>query len=214
VNRTQRQDRTQHCGEAWSAGGVRIRPVAAGDRAAIAAFVAGLSSRSRFLRFFTTASPPSSAVLRGMCGAGLTADALVATEGATVIGHAMAADRPAPDGVRVCDVGLVVADRWQRQGLGSALFFSLQARAAARGVGVLSMDVLPENRVVLALISRTWADAAWEFTPDAVTITAGCPAGDPGIWNLPPQCEHQAAVGRPAPPLGLNWSHEVAGVQG
>jgi acetyltransferase len=196
VNRTQCLDRAHHLGDAWSADGIRIRPVAVGDRAAIASFIAGLSSRSRFLRFFTTASPPSSAVLHGMCGAGQTTDALVATEGATVIGHAMAADRPGPDGGRVCDVGLVVADRWQRQGLGSALFFSLQVRAAARGVSVLSMDVLPENRVVLALISRTWADAAWEFAPDAVTVTAALPAGR--SRNLEPAAVVRTPGGRGA----------------
>jgi GNAT superfamily N-acetyltransferase len=131
-----------------------------------------------------------------MCGAGQTTDALVATEGTTVIGHAMAADRPGPDGGRVCDVGLVVADRWQRQGLGSALFFALQVRAAVRGVSVLSMDVLPENRVVLALISRTWADAAWEFMPDAVTVTASLPGR--GSRNLEPAPALRTPGGRGA----------------
>jgi len=168
--------RTQLADGASPADGIRIRPAAAGDRAAIRSFVvAGLSSRSRFLRFFTAAASPNSAVLGGMCGGGQTTDALIATHGPTVIGHAMAADSPGPDGGRVCDVGLVVADRWQRRGVGAALFFSLQARAAARGVSVLSMDVLPENRPVLAVISRTWADAAWEFTPDAVTIKVSLP---------------------------------------
>lgn len=149
-----------------------IRPVAPGDCAAIGAFVTGLSPRSRFLRFFSVASQPSSPVLRGMCGAGRTTDALVATDGDAVIGHAMAADSVEPDGRRVADIGLVVTDRWQRHGVGALLLSCLASRAAARDVRILTMDVLPENRPMLAIIFRVWADAAWEFAPDAVTIRA------------------------------------------
>jgi GNAT superfamily N-acetyltransferase len=60
---------------------IRIRPAHTADCAAIGAFVAGLSPRARFLRFFGPASPPSSSVLRSMCGAGLTSDVLLATDG-------------------------------------------------------------------------------------------------------------------------------------
>lgn len=159
-------DRTQH----QPLDSVRIRPVTPGDRAAIGAFIAGLSPRSRFLRFFSLAAQPSSPVLRGLCGAGRTSDALVATQDAAVIGHAMAADSVEPDGGRVADIGLVVTDRWQRHGVGALMLSCLAARAAARDVGALTMDVLPENRPMLAVIFRTWPDAAWEFAPDAVTI--------------------------------------------
>ena len=112
-----------------------------------------------------------------MCGAGLTTDALVAADGATVIGHAMAADSAEPGGRIVSDIGLVVADRWQRRGVGSALLGCLTARAAARGVSDLVMDVLPENREMLAVISRAWPDARRQFGPDAVSIRASLPAG-------------------------------------
>lgn len=158
-------DRTQH-----SLDGIQIRPVTAGDCAAIGAFVAGLSPRSRFLRFFSLAAQPSSPVLRGLCGAGRTTDALVATQDATVIGHAMAADSVEPDGSRAADIGLVVTDRWQRNGVGALMLSCLAARAAARDVAVLTMDVMPENRPMLDVIFRAWPDAAWEFAPDAVTI--------------------------------------------
>jgi GNAT superfamily N-acetyltransferase len=116
------------------------------------------------------ASQPSSPVLRGMCGAGRTTDALVATDGEAVIGHAMAADSVEPDGRRVADIGLVVTDLWQRQGVGTLLLSCLASRATARDVRTLTMDVMPENRPMLAVIFRTWADAAWEFAPDAVTV--------------------------------------------
>jgi hypothetical protein len=55
----------------------------------------------------------------------------------------------------------------------------LVAQAAARGVSVLVMDVLPENRPMLAMISRRWADAQYEFGADSVTVRvylSGAPA--------------------------------------
>ena len=67
----------------------------------------------------------------------------------------MAADLPeriCPDASRTADVGVVVADAWQRRGVGALLMRALIARAQARGVTALAMDVLPGNRRVLAMI--------------------------------------------------------------
>jgi GNAT superfamily N-acetyltransferase len=174
VNRTQEGPR----------GGVQVRGASAADCEAIKTFVAGLSLRARFLRFFTPASPPTPAVLRGLCGGGRTTDVLVATAGGTVIGHAMAADSTGPDGSRVTDIGLVVADHWQHRGVGSDLLGLVIARAAARGVSALEMDVLPENRPMLAMISSRWADASYEYGGGSVTVrvplAGGAPASHPG----------------------------------
>jgi GNAT superfamily N-acetyltransferase len=159
---------------------LQIRPAGDGDCEAIRSFVVGLSARSRYLRFFTTASPPSSPVLRGLCGAGRTTDALVAVSDGVVVGHAMAADAAGPGAGQIADIGLVVADCWQGRGVGSALVRRLAARAAARGVSGLVMDVLPENRRMLAVISRAWPDAAFEFAPDAVTVRVRLPRGARG----------------------------------
>ena len=41
----------------------------------------------------------------------------------------MAVDRTAPDGGRITDIGVVVADRWQHRGVGSALLGRVIARA-------------------------------------------------------------------------------------
>jgi GNAT superfamily N-acetyltransferase len=158
---------------------VQYRGATTADCEAIGWFVSGLSLRTRFLRFFTPASPLSSAVLRAMCGAGGTADVLVATHDGVIIGHAMAVDSVSPDGCRVTDIGVVIADHWQSRGVGSMIMGRLVARAAARGVSVLVMDVLPENRPMLAMISRRWADAQYEFGADSVTVRvylSGAPA--------------------------------------
>lgn len=155
--------------------GVQLRPVTPDDHEAIRSFVAGLSLRSAFLRFFAAVSPPSPALLRRMCGAGNDADILLATYRGVVVGHAMASDRAGPGESLATEIGLVVADRWQNRGLGSAMFATLARRAARRGVGTLVMDVLPENGRMLATIERRCGPARFEVTPDAVTVRVPLP---------------------------------------
>jgi GNAT superfamily N-acetyltransferase len=178
VNRTQLEELDRPV--AVRAGGaVAYRTVAAADCDAMLTFLTGLSLRTRFLRFFSPAVPPSSAVQRGMCGGGLTTDALIAMDDGAIVGHGMAADSLSPEGCLVSDIGVVVADRWQNHGIGSQILDRLVARATARGVNVLVMDVLPENKQMLAMISRRWADAGYRFGGDSVTARAYL-AGAPG----------------------------------
>jgi len=49
-----------------------------------------------------------------------------------------------------------------RRGIGSALIRALTDRARARGVTSLTMDVLPGNRRMLALIAKHWPAARVE----------------------------------------------------
>ena len=68
---------------------------------------------------------------------------------------------------------MVVADAWQGQGVGSALVRALISRARARGVTSLSMEVLPGNRDVLAMIAGHWTAARTHRGVDSVIIQAG-----------------------------------------
>jgi GNAT superfamily N-acetyltransferase len=149
---------------------IEIRPAGKPDAADIRDFISGLSVHTQFLRFFASVAPPSSGLLRRLCGTDGSSDVVIATRRGSVIGHAMAVDRTGGDGVRTSDIGLVVADRWQQLGVGSALLRSVVARAAARGVGVLVMDVLPGNKQMLAMIARRWPGARHEFSADSITI--------------------------------------------
>jgi GNAT superfamily N-acetyltransferase len=129
-----------------------------------------------------------------MAGKPAHVDAIVAVADGVIVGHAMAADRPAPGdpghrgdpghpgrpgGSRATDVGVVVADAWQRRGVGAALMRALIGRAQARGVTALAMDVLPGNRRVLAMIAGHWPDAAIGRTPDGVDIRIPLPPYQP-----------------------------------
>jgi GNAT superfamily N-acetyltransferase len=146
-----------------------IRPALPADLASLSDFFAGLSTQSRYLRFFSPITP-NPALLCRLSGGVSTIDAVVAVAGGVIIGHAMAADRAACREARMTDIGVVVADAWQGHGIGSALVRALASRAQARGVTSLAMDVLPGNRQVLAMIAGHWPTACTDHGLDYVTV--------------------------------------------
>jgi ribosomal protein S18 acetylase RimI-like enzyme len=155
------------------AAGYQVRSAGPHDADRIREFVCGLSTQTQYLRFFTTASPPSSGLLRALTGDGSSrSDILLITdESGAVIGHGMAVDA-IQDGLRCADIGLVIADRWQGQGLGTMLLGLLTDRATGRGAVALVLEVLPTNARMLGIIDRHWPDACRKRTPDALVITA------------------------------------------
>lgn len=151
---------------------IGIRQACSADRDAIRDFVAGMSPRTRYLRFFTGAPAVTAATLGRLAGDGDHIDAVVATESDMIIGHAMAADTTDPSGAAMTEIGVAVTDGRQGQGVGSALTRALAARAQARGVTTLAMDVLADNRAVLSMIADAWPAAACEQSGPFVTIHA------------------------------------------
>jgi len=165
VNRTQK-------GDPVIRGPVPIRRACSSDGEALRTFFTGLSARTRYLRFFAglTITP---AMLRALSGDKV--DALVATGHGTIIGHGIAADRAGPGGTTITEIGVVVADAWQGQGVGSALVRALIAAAQARGAAIVAMDVLPGNKRVLAMIASHWPAASIDHSEDCVIIRARLP---------------------------------------
>jgi hypothetical protein len=87
---------------------------------------------------------------------------------------------------------VVVADAWQRRGVGATLMRALIDRAQARGVTALAMDVLPGNRRVLAMVTGHWPQAAVGRAADSVDIRIPLPprarpprAAGPAIRAVP-----------------------------
>jgi GNAT superfamily N-acetyltransferase len=158
---------------------VSIRRARAADLAVLSDFFAGLSARTRYLRFFGGLTV-TSAMLRLMCDGG-HADSVVATLDGAIIGHAMATDQAGQHGTTMTEIGVVVADAWQGQGVGSALARALIAGAQARGAAILAMDVLAGNQRVLAMIAGHWPSARIDHSADCVTIHARI-AGWP-LWT-------------------------------
>ena len=149
-----------------------IRRPGIADYPALREFLTGLSPRARYLRFFSGAPPASQAMLRILAGGSASADVLVATQNDVIIGHAMASDRTAPGGTRLTEIGVVVADGYRGQGVGSALVRGLIARAEIRGATAVVMEVLAENRQVLTMISDHWPVSRQERSGAYITISA------------------------------------------
>jgi ribosomal protein S18 acetylase RimI-like enzyme len=153
-----------------------IRAVRPADLPALRDFFAALSPQARYLRFFAPVTP-GPALLDLLSGGAGTTEAVVATRGAVIIGHAMAADRCGPSDSRLTDIGVVVADAWQGQGVGLALVRALITSAEARGVTSVTMDVLPGNYKVLAMIKGHWPEARTGYSRDYGTIRVQLPTG-------------------------------------
>jgi len=188
-----------------------IRPVTPADEAVLHDFFAALSVESRYLRFFAPVTP-SCGLFDLMAGKPAHVDAIVAVADGVIVGHAMAADRPAPGdpghpgrpgGPRATDVGVVVADAWQRRGVGAALMRALIGRAQARGVTALAMDVLPGNRRVLAMIAGHWPEAALRRSADGVDIRIPLPPQRPKPpYAARPEARPAVTVGKPLAAVG------------
>ena len=166
-----------------------IRPARAADLAALGDFFAGLSAQSRYLRFFAPVTPGPD-LLRRLSGGDGHTDAVVAVRGGVIIGHAMAADQAGTQsdrGARTTDIGVVVADAWQGRGIGAALVRALITGAQARGVTEVTMDVLPGNQRMLAMIRSHWPAASISRSDDHLSI----------VVRLPRR-EQQGAQARPA----------------
>ena len=181
-------NRTQAPRWGWTGGraAVAIRQARPEDLPSLSDFFAGLSAHTRYLRFFGPVAP-GAALLRTLAGLADNIDALVAVRGGVIVGHAMAVDRDEPRGTRVTDIGLVVHDAWQGRGVGSALMRALVTGAQARGVSTLEMDVLDNNRQVLAMITGHWPAARVERNSDGLAFRVGLPPAGSKPATIAPQ---------------------------
>ena len=173
-----------------------IRRPCISDHEPISEFLTGLSPRARYLRFFSGAPPTSGAMLRILAGGSAHTDVLVATGNGVIIGHAMAGDRTGPGGTRLTEIGVVVADAYRGQGVGSALVRQLVARAEVRGATAVVMEVLAENRQVLTMIADHWPVASQERSGAYITFRAPLQPEMPSLPSPKPGAEPWP---RPAP---------------
>ncbi|MFC4057125.1 GNAT family N-acetyltransferase [Planomonospora corallina] len=147
---------------------IEIRPARMEDEDRMRGFLCDLSPRTQVLRFFTALGNPGAGLVRSLLRVDERRDVLVAVCGETVVGHAMSFSRGAAE----VEISVVVADRWQGSGLGSRLVGRLLHRAEAGGARTVGMDVLGENRRVLAMIRGWWPDATMKASSGTVEVAA------------------------------------------
>jgi len=158
------------------AGRYCVRAGGPADSEAIRAFLNCLSLQTRFFRFFTAVGP-TAGLLRILSGGTPGIDVLVISDAnGAIVGHGMAAEittgEVTADGRRGIDIGLVIADSWQGQGLGTVLLRLLVARAADRGIGAVLVEVLPDNARMLGLIEQHFPLARRTWNGDAISVVA------------------------------------------
>jgi hypothetical protein len=175
--------------------GALLRPVRPEDTAAVRDFLAGLSPDTAYRRFFTGIGTPSAALVRRLVAVEPgRRSVVVAVAGAEVVG---VADASVLAGGRAVDLGVVLADRWQRRGLGDPLGAAALAPALAAGVPLLGVHSLPDNARVGRLLRRRWPDARPRYVDGMLA------------WELPLDRTGPAARGRWATdPDRAGWSDQ------
>jgi acetyltransferase len=153
--------------------GVVIRPIRPQDRQIEQDFVHNLSDESRYFRFFNAVRDLSETALTRFTQVDYDREmaliALISENGREAeIGVARYAINP--DG-RSCEFAIVVADAWQRKGIGSKLMHSLMDAAGSRGLETMEGWVLAGNSRMLALM-------------DALGFTIDASAGDPSLRHV------------------------------
>jgi RimJ/RimL family protein N-acetyltransferase len=151
---------------------VRIRELGPGDGDVVDTVFAGLSPRSRYLRFQAHLTELSPSTRRG----------LTALDGRTHV--ALAAFRKGrPIGiVRIIDLGggraelaVEVVDRWQGCGVGTQLLRAARERAADLGYRELVGELLVANAAVQAVLRRVFGGVRVRRTGSELTITLPIP---------------------------------------
>lgn len=135
---------------------IHIRPIVPDDAERLIDLYARLSPRSAYQRFFAVLKrlPPEWA--RDFANLDYVRRLALVAEHDTPDGpELMGVARYEPsDEPNVAEVAVVVQDRWQGQGLGSALLADLLAAARARGIVRFCAYVLAGNSRMLKLLAR------------------------------------------------------------
>ena len=134
---------------------VRFLEPSEGD--ALQAYFRSLTTRSRYNRFLGAMSELPHKLLEDFVHVGendrFSVIATMKIDGhETIVGEARYAFDPDKDSF---EFGLSIDDRWQGQGVGSALLSNLECRAAAFGARRLFGDTLRSNEVMIALARKS-----------------------------------------------------------
>jgi GNAT superfamily N-acetyltransferase len=147
---------------------VRLRHIRAEDKWRICQILAGMSPRSRMLRFFCTRGDFSEAELRYLTEVdGENHVAFLAIRGDETLG----VGRFVRTGSRVAEPAFAVVDHYQTRGLGRILLARLAAAARERGIERFMADVLPHNRAMLRLFRELDASVARAASPSIDSIS-------------------------------------------
>jgi RimJ/RimL family protein N-acetyltransferase len=133
-----------------------IRPLRPDDREREIAFINSLSEKSRYFRLFT----PSKFLPRQLIDTLMDIDyrqrmAFVATTQQSEVEQFVGVARYCEtDDAGTAELGVSVADAWQRSGIASLLIQQLIGYAREQGIRRLTGLILPDNQAMIALARR------------------------------------------------------------
>ncbi|MBE7161259.1 MAG: GNAT family N-acetyltransferase [Williamsia herbipolensis] len=152
----------------WSAdvlasdgGTVHLRPISPSDGDRVVAFHAGLSERTRYMRWFGPYPEMSARDVAHMTGVDHhDRVALVAVLGGRIIAIGIYESLAGSGRPQAAEVAFVVADDHQGRGLGTVLLEHLAGAAAENGFTLFEAEVLAENRAMLSV----FRDAGYQLS--------------------------------------------------
>ena len=183
----------------------QVRPAVADDAGALQDLVAGLSLESGYRRFFVGVGAPSARLVAGMLRRDATHGAWVCADGDRLVGHAMWG---VDDGA--VELGVVVADDWQRRGIGRSLTAAAAAEARGRGLADARLHVHAGNRSLARGLSTGATTAVLADGIVTVTRPLADLLADPSPATLPASAVPAAAA--PAAAAATSWSDRPAQV--
>jgi GNAT superfamily N-acetyltransferase len=146
-----------------------LRAAAADDRARLGEFVSGLSLDSTYARFLTgMGGPPSERLLSALLPERPAGGAVVAFLDGELVGHALWARLPDQS---VAEIAVVVADRHQRRGIGTALAAAVTDDLVDHGVCDVEVFATSDNRAVARMVTRAAPDARRELDGPTTTYS-------------------------------------------
>ena len=146
----------------------RIRVATAADHAALGDFLSRLSPDSSYQRFLTDRSEPSPRLLAALLPERSRGGALLAFLGDELVGHGLWVRLRAGS---VAEIAVVVADTYQRRGIGTALASALTDDLVAHGVADIEVFSGSDNRAVARMLARAAPDARREMDGPTTTWT-------------------------------------------
>ncbi|WP_232667092.1 GNAT family N-acetyltransferase [Pseudonocardia sp. TRM90224] len=155
---------------------LRIRPFRRDEPETLDAVFDGLSARARFMRFHGPAPRLTESVRRALMDVDGSHHIALVAETAGGDGTAR------PIGIVRCvrtrvggttaDVAIMVADAWQRRGVGRSLVAALAERAAEEGITRLQARALPTNYGAVALFRAAFPSGFTIPDDDAIVMIA------------------------------------------
>jgi GNAT superfamily N-acetyltransferase len=150
-----------------------VRPLRLSDAEPLRDMLYRLSDESTYQRFFEfKKSHPREEIEELVDSAHQENVALVATtlDAGEVVGMARYDLDPA---TQLADVAFVVADAWQKKGIGTALMRRIVEIARARGVAGFTADVLPTNELMLAVFNESGLEMSTELEAGICRVRLG-----------------------------------------